>query len=422
MFENLIAQPASNLLIDDITSARLPPSIIFSGQTSSGKLTAALELARILSCREGHALWTCTCSSCLRHKELSHPDVIIMGPRDCILEIRAASEAFLRSRSVASRYLFIRSIKKLVLRFNPALQDQSDTKFARLIPLLTEIDERLEELAPARPLPEEPAVLEKMVNSLVTVAEKLEDDFLYDSIPVNQVRNASAWVRLSPSDKKKILIIENADRMQDAARNAFLKVLEEPPADVVFILTTARRGAIMPTILSRVRTYAFVDRTRESQHEVITRVFHDTTRENELLSAYFNRFLPVSPEKIAGAAHDFLNMVLLSAIDEGRKPLAGMRSALSAESERQQNGIKTLGTIVASLNKCKPGIVYRLFLSRIAGYMRESLRSGNIDASETAVYTKWTELIRDALDAVDVYNISAQAALEKMLQGMKDAI
>ena len=83
---------------------------------------------------------------------------------------------------------------------------------------------------------------------MVNVAEKLEDDFLYDSIPVNQVRNASAWARLSPSDKKKILIIENADRMQDAARNAFLKVLEEPPADVVFILTTTRRGAIMPTI------------------------------------------------------------------------------------------------------------------------------------------------------------------------------
>ena len=115
-------------------------------------------------------------------------------------------------------------------------------------------------------------------------------------------------------------------------------------------------------------------------------------------------------------------MVLLSAIDEGRKPLAGMRTALSAKIPQQQGINKTVGTIVASLNKCKPGIVYRLFLSGIAGYMRESLRSGNADAGETVVYTKWTELIREALDTVDIYNISAQTALEKMLLGMKDAI
>ncbi len=49
MFENLIAQPASSLLTDDIRSSRLPPSMLFYGQTASGKLTAALETARVLS-------------------------------------------------------------------------------------------------------------------------------------------------------------------------------------------------------------------------------------------------------------------------------------------------------------------------------------------------------------------------------------
>ena len=86
-----------------------------------------------------------------------------MGPRDCILEIRAAAQAFLRSRSIASRFLFIRSIKKLALRFNPVLQDQGDAKFSRIIPLLAEIDERLEEISPSRPLIEDSAILEKMV-------------------------------------------------------------------------------------------------------------------------------------------------------------------------------------------------------------------------------------------------------------------
>jgi DNA polymerase-3 subunit gamma/tau len=420
MFENLIAQPARDLLVDDITASRLPPSMLFSGQGSSGKLTAALELARILSCKEGKALWTCTCSSCLRHKLLSHPDLLVMGARDCILEIRAASASFLKNRGLASRYLFIRSVKKLVIRFNAELWDLDDNRFSKAASLLSDIDERLEELDPSRSLSEDGAVLEKMVVSIADAAEKLEEEFLYDSIPVSQVRNASSWARLSPAGKKKVLIIENADRMQEGARNAFLKVLEEPPADVVFILTTARRGAIMPTILSRVRTYAFVDRNVSFQHEVIVRVFHDTPGPKEILSDYFNRFLPVSPEKIGEAAGNFLDVLLLSALDEGRRPLPGLRTVLPGSGRDRSSA--TASAIVSGLNKCKPIVIYHLFLSRIARFMREALRSGLVDARETAVFTRWTFLLREALDAVDIYNLGVAAALEQLKIGMKDAL
>ena len=54
-----------------------------------------------------------------------------------------------------------------------------------------------------------------------------------------------------------------------------LKILEEPPADCIFILLTSRRNAVLPTILSRVRTYNFKDRVQSSQTEVIQRVFHN---------------------------------------------------------------------------------------------------------------------------------------------------
>jgi len=426
MFENLIAQPAKNLLVDDLLSARLPPSMLFSGQGASGKLTAALELARILSCHEGTALWTCTCSSCLRHKLLSHPDLLVAGPRDCSLEIRAAAAAFLKTRAVASRYLFIRSIRKLLMRFNPVLWDQDDSRFSKIIPYLSDLDEKLEELDPSRPLDDDAAVLEKLVTSLVDAAEKLESEYLYDSIPVNQVRNAASWAHLSPGGRKKVLVVENADRMQESARNAFLKVLEEPPSDVVFILTTKRRGAIMPTILSRVRTYAFVDRSPADQETVIARVFHDKSLPGELLSGYFNRFLPVSPEAVTAAAVLFITSVLRTAIDEGRKPLQGMPGVLAIP----PTGILpvpsadnlTVAHILSLLNKCKPGSVYHLFLARIARFMRDSLRSAPVDARETAVYTRWTVLLREAIDANDVYNLSPASSLEQLRFGMKEAL
>ncbi|HRR03582.1 MAG TPA: hypothetical protein P5286_11850, partial [Treponemataceae bacterium] len=70
MYENLLAQPASNLLVQDIRTDKLPPSILFSGESASGKLTAALETARILSCLAGSAEWTCPCASCQKHRLL----------------------------------------------------------------------------------------------------------------------------------------------------------------------------------------------------------------------------------------------------------------------------------------------------------------------------------------------------------------
>jgi DNA polymerase-3 subunit delta' len=56
---------------------------------------------------------------------------------------------------------------------------------------------------------------------------------------------------------RKIFIVGDAERMvpqegADMAANAFLKLLEEPPADTTIILTSSEPGALLPTIRSRV--------------------------------------------------------------------------------------------------------------------------------------------------------------------------
>jgi hypothetical protein len=152
-------------------------------------------------------------------------------------------------------------------------------------------------------------------------------------------------------------------------------------------------------------------------------VFHDEPASGEPLEAYFHRFLPVSPETISAVAATFLGMVLVSAIDEGRRPLSGLKTVLDASGARLPPGpLPPVSSLVGLLNKCKPGLVWHLFLGRLAGFMRSSLRTGSVDARETAVYTRWTALIREALDAVDVYNISPAAALEKLLASMKEVV
>lgn len=65
---------------------------------------------------------------------------------------------------------------------------------------------------------------------------------------------------MSPAmGRRKIFVVGDADRMvsqegSDQAANAFLKLLEEPPADTTIILTSSEAGALLPTIRSRVVT------------------------------------------------------------------------------------------------------------------------------------------------------------------------
>jgi DNA polymerase-3 subunit delta' len=57
---------------------------------------------------------------------------------------------------------------------------------------------------------------------------------------------------LKPNEGRKIVIImTNIETMRKEAANAFLKLLEEPAEDVVFLLTTNNKDALLPTILSR---------------------------------------------------------------------------------------------------------------------------------------------------------------------------
>lgn len=73
------------------------------------------------------------------------------------------------------------------------------------------------------------------------------------TIGVEIIRAIREDAFLLPSESdKQVFLIENADVMTAAAQNALLKILEEPPASVTFLLLTDRISGIIPTILSRV--------------------------------------------------------------------------------------------------------------------------------------------------------------------------
>lgn len=75
---------------------------------------------------------------------------------------------------------------------------------------------------------------------------------------VDDIRQLIDQVRFAPQmGKYKVYIIDEVHMLSQAAFNAFLKTLEEPPAHAIFILATTEKHKVLPTILSRCQIFDF---------------------------------------------------------------------------------------------------------------------------------------------------------------------
>lgn len=78
------------------------------------------------------------------------------------------------------------------------------------------------------------------------------------NISAESVREALSFLSQFPvSGRYRVLIIEDAHRLSETAQNVLLKTLEEPQSTAVIILVTHEVGAILPTVLSRIKRIHF---------------------------------------------------------------------------------------------------------------------------------------------------------------------
>jgi DNA polymerase-3 subunit gamma/tau len=107
-------------------------------------------------------------------------------------------------------------------------------------------------------------ILAKMINS--DGNETGDEDFAFNIFEldaasnnsVDDIRSLTDQVRIPPQvGKYKVYIIDEVHMLSQAAFNAFLKTLEEPPKHCIFILATTEKHKIIPTILSRCQIFDF---------------------------------------------------------------------------------------------------------------------------------------------------------------------
>jgi len=436
MFENIIAQAATGQLEADVLANRLAPSMLFFGPPASGKGSAAMELARALSCETADAPWNCACPSCARHRSLLHPDLAMLGPRAFAAEIAASRAAFLRDPAVpAGRSLFIRSLRKLQARFAPAVWEyEPRSGKSNPLSLLQSLEEELDELTlHLESETIDKGALEKITASLAGNAFKLEDEWISEAVPIAQIRKAAYWGRLTPAGKRKMLIIENADRMKDEARNSLLKLLEEPPSSLCLVLTVQRKETVLPTILSRLRPYRFVTRSADEEREIIRRIFRDPeavaqNAATALVASYLGSFAPQPPEKLEPLAAFFVAAVARAAALAARSTgvaspvlnTLGSYCAPIAEASGLERTTEAKETITVLLSRSGnfEGRSFPRFLAIALDLVSRSLACGGpatIPCRQT-----WKNRLTQALAATAVWNQRPELALESLFSRLRD--
>ncbi len=306
MFENIIGQElVISTLRNQIRDNCFPQAVLFYGPRYSGKLSTALEIARALTCEERRANWECDCNSCHLHRLLVNPLLIIAGPRYFELEIASSADVLKRVKRRGTRFLFVRAIRRLLRRFDPLLWRGEEESISRWQKIISEIEEHLELIEPGHEDLDKDK-MDKCIDKIVKLSLPLATVANKRTISINQIRSISAWTNIIKGDERKIVIIENADRMQDSAMNSTLKMLEEPPEGVYFILITTRKTALYSTILSRLRKYYFPRRSVEKESYVLKRIFHENPEDFLSLEDYFERWGDVRMESIRKEVKIFL--------------------------------------------------------------------------------------------------------------------
>jgi DNA polymerase III delta prime subunit len=397
MFENIIGQEqVIASLLKSFEERTLPQAILFHGPQSSGKLSTALELVRGLTCENGKGEWQCDCSACRKQRLLIHPDLLILGSREFDADIEASADVLTRTQRQGAQFMFLRSCRKLLRRFDSVIWEGEESKAKQFASQVTELEELLDSFSQAgerNKYEHSKASIRKIVDLCI----KLSSGSKTENIPINQIRRAIAWAHLSTTGKVKAIIIENADKMLESSRNSLLKILEEPAQNLYIVLTTARKDALIKTILSRLRPYSFKQRSETEEKEVLKRIFQESNPEFASLRQYFLSWKDVNPLLLKTLSEKFIALV-------------------SSDSPEESDIGQEMDELFAAQSDKK---MFSVFVEEL--FFRFSEMIGREDFTIDRVYrvVRWTEAIKKMMSAVELLNLSPKNVITALYYKMR---
>lgn len=134
------------------------------------------------------------------------------------------------------------------------------------------------------------------------------------AISVNTVRAMIDRMQMSSmSGKWRVVLIDAVDELTEAAENAILKLLEEPPQQTLFLLVTHQLSNVLPTVRSRARVEKMHPLTISQLRELCTKFMPDTEISSEILKLANGSFGKIANLKASGG--DAIYEELLDALN-----------------------------------------------------------------------------------------------------------
>lgn len=345
LWDTVIGQDrVKRLLVRVIEQHRLPHAFLFYGAEGVGKDAMAIELARVLNCERQGTEACGVCLSCRQMASLQHPYV---------------------------KLVFALPVGKNEGAGDPPLDSLSNDEV-------------------------------KLIQEQLLLKGK--DPYHKIAIPrattikINSIRDIRREVSYKSSSRgRKVVIISDADNMNDESSNALLKTLEEPPGEKLLVLTTSWKDNVLPTIVSRCQPVRF-----------------DPLSDADIHKALMERQMVGSQEayltaRLANGSYTRAVQLLETDLNQKRKEMVEfLRLALSSQVLKLTSKIEDL-LLTADRAKVEQMLSVLLLWFRDAFVLREGGEGGLVNIDQVDDLRRFNKNFPDA----DIQ--SAVAAVERAI-------
>lgn len=345
----------------------LPQSILFTGERGSSRLTAALDLAFLLTGEDRDTLRT--------------QSIIYFPHRELLQRLKSSVEMFINSRTQKSKLFLIETLRIINMQYNSQLIAYSPSSISSLFTVADNIDVYLTDLEDKTEITDSDIA---ELKALIKANHLLDDPrYLYSgkktpsSVTIDQLRGIKEW--MTTTSGRRVVIIEDIESTTENAKNSILKMLEEPLEDFTIILISSQSQRIMETILSRVRKFNFPPLSKETISSLIRDRFNDYNS----YSSFETFFFKVGNNQ--------------KTVDECEEAIATFVDAISSSKEIPLDKEEEITALLDKLGG------YTYFRGRVVEEIEKRLFSSNISPLKCK---RLLDILSKYSENIEVYNMS----------------